>query len=141
MSFDHTKTARLLASFDSGLSVAELAPWTEQLRGAVEEVERLTTEREQYCDEHTKLRTNYLDLADAILPSSKSTDDLIVEVHRLRAEVARLTAELDATRPVVEAAEAEFDNAHRPDANGDPVDCECNVCVAVRACRASKEDK
>jgi hypothetical protein len=140
MTFDHTKTARLLASFDSGLSVAELAPWAEQLCGAVAEVERLekrdlfkrdcewfiathaepwlsgradfpkcenaahcvgetTSRKSQYilCREHAEQWDGGL--------VAMSGEPVAVPRH-IRAEIARLTAERDAMRPVVEAAEA-----------------------------------
>jgi hypothetical protein len=38
----------------------------------------------------------------------------------------------DAVRLIVEAALAEYESAHRPDENGDPHQCECGICAAVR---------
>lgn len=107
--FDPKTAARLLATFDSGLQFADLAPWAERLRGAIAEVERLIAE------------VTMNETVRVLL--SRERDDL-------RAEVARLTAERDAMRPVVEAAEL-----HTGSFAGR---CACNVCMAVDAYRASK---
>lgn len=56
------------------------------------------------------------------------------EYHR---QIGALLREMDRMRPVVQAAERQYDLARAPDEDGEPIECDCDTCTAVRAYRAA----
>jgi hypothetical protein len=116
MTVDHKAVEARIAELRSDVRRAEasdragiaclrdsLASTADMLEGLVREVDEIEQQRESLSEEHSQLRRNYLDLADALLPTSTGTDQLMVEARRLRAEVARLTAENERLRTALPA--------------------------------------
>jgi hypothetical protein len=88
VTYSRVNIDHLIVVVESGLAYGELKPYAKALRDATAEIDRLASR-----------------LACAVFENQAFNLKVSSEINALRAEVARLTAERDAMREVVEAAD------------------------------------